>query len=275
MAHSYTAHFRVRHYELDAHDEMPSRALAHLFQETAMCASTSEGYDIAWYDAHHTVWVIREMTLVHVRPIHYQDELTVTTWLSEMQRVRAYREYLARNVTTGEVVACGRAYWAYLDRTTLFPTRIPADVIEQFAPNGVRAVAKKPRSYPPPSTGQLPVEIRAQRRVQHYEADSMQHVNNGIYLDWLQEPLAEMTLPSMRLCVRRHDVEYLRGALPGEQVEIVTRLVGAGHCATAWVQEITRAGELVVRNHMTALWLDPAGRPVRYSELPLNGDSPQ
>jgi acyl-CoA thioesterase FadM len=73
MPHSYTAHFHVRHYELDAHDEMPTRALAHLFEETAMGASTSEGYDIAWYSAHHTVWVIREMTIEHVRPIHYRD----------------------------------------------------------------------------------------------------------------------------------------------------------------------------------------------------------
>ncbi len=253
---------------------MPTRALAHLFQETAMCTSTSEGYDIAWYDAHHTVWVIREMTIVLVRPIHYQDELAVTTWLSEMQRVRAYREYLARNETTGEVVACGRAYWAYLDHTTLFPTRIPSEVIEHFAPNGVRAVPLKPRTYPPPAS-QPPVEIRSQRRVQHYEADSMQHVNNGIYLDWLEEPLAEITPAFMRLCVRRHDVEYLRGALPGEQVEIVTRLVGAGHCATAWAQEITRAGELLVRNHVTAFWLDPDGCPVRYSELPPNVHSPR
>ncbi len=98
----------------------------------------------------------------------------------------------------------------------------------------------------------------------------MQHVNNAVYLDWLEEPLAELTPPSLRLCVRRHDVAYLRGALPGEDVEIVTRLVGAGHVATAWAQEITRAGEVVLRNHITALWLDSAGRPVLASKLPLN-----
>ncbi len=103
----------------------------------------------------------------------------------------------------------------------------------------------------------------------------MQHVNNGIYLDWLEEPLAEMTPPSLRLCIRRHDVEYLRGALPGEQVEIVTRLVGVGHCATMWAQEITRAGEPLVRNHVLALWLDSSGRPVRYSELPFSERSPR
>ncbi len=164
MPHSYTAHFRVRHYELDAHDEMPTRAIAHLFQETAMGASTSEGYDLSWYDTHHTVWVIREMTIEHVRPIHYQDELTVTTWLSEMQRVRAYREYLARNAATSEVVARGSAYWAYIDRKTMFPTRIPPDVIEQFAPNGIRAMLHgKPRVYPPPAG--RPVGIHSRRRV--------------------------------------------------------------------------------------------------------------
>src|SRR5512142_2361240 len=115
MTHSFTSHYRIRQYELNARDELPNRVLAHLFQETAMRDSADAGFGVTWYLTHSSVWVIREMILEHLRPIHYLDELAVTTWVSDMQRVRAYREYLARNAATGEVVAAGHAYWAHLD----------------------------------------------------------------------------------------------------------------------------------------------------------------
>lgn len=261
MIHSHTAHFQIRHSELNAYEEVSNRVLAHLFQETAMDASTSAGYGLHWYDEHHTVWVIREMTLEHLRPVYYHDELDVTTWLASMQRVRARREYLARNAATGEVVARGSASWAYIDRRTLFPVRIPPDVLVGFEPSGIRVVPHaQPRVYPLPPG--LPGERVTTRQVQHYEADAMQHVNNGIYLDWLEEPLVQMTSPSRRLCVRRHDVEYVRGALPGDQVTLVTRLAGAGRCVTVWAQELTRGADVVARNRLTAFWADLAGRPV-------------
>ncbi len=254
MARTYTAHFTIRHYELDARELVPNRVLAHFFQETAIAASADAGYGTDWYDTHHTVWVIREMTLEHLRPIRYGDQLAITTWLSRMQHVRAYREYLARNVNTGQVVARASVYWAHVDRRTLVPVRIPSDITSDFAPNGIRAVPHlKPRVYPPPAHPVFPLELRASRRVQHYEADAMQHVNNAVYLDWLEEPLANV---NPHLCVWRHDIEYVRSALPGDQVEIVTRLIGMGNCATAWAQEILRDEQVIVRNHATGIRVD-------------------
>lgn len=260
MAHKFTDHFRVRQHELNSRDELPNRALAHLFQETSMRASTDAGFGVEWYVEHNSVWVIHQMTLEHLRPIRYDDELAITTWLSDMGRVRSHREYLALDDRTGEIVARGRAHWAHLDRQNLFPARIPASILEQFAPDGVRAIPRlEPRLYPPPAH---PIERRAARRVQHYEADSMQHVNNAIYYDWIEETIAD-NVP-LRLCIRRHDIEYMRGALPGDAVEIVTRLTGAGKCATTWESLVTRAGELLVRDRMTALWLDGNGHPARH-----------
>lgn len=260
MAHKFTDHFHVRQHELNSNDELPNRALAHLFQETSMRASTDAGFGVEWYAEHNSVWVIHQMTLEHLRPICYLDELAITTWLSDMGRVRSHREYLARDAKTGEIVARGRAHWAHLDRQTLFPARIPASILAQFAPDGVRAIPRlEPRLYPPPAN---PIERRAIRRVQHYEADSMQHVNNAIYYDWIEETIADLA-PSLRLCVRRHDIEYMRGALPGDEVEVVTRLTGAGRCASIWESLVARAGEVLVRDRMTALWIDRKGRPAR------------
>jgi YbgC/YbaW family acyl-CoA thioester hydrolase len=150
----------------------------------------------------------------------------------------------------------------------------PSDIVECFAPNGIRAVPRlEPRAYAlPPNIA--PIEPRACRRAQRYEADEMQHVNNAVYVDWLEEALAdavalrhpkwgEAESNVARLCVRRHDIEHARSARPDDTIEIVTRPVGMGHCVRAWQLEVRRTEELLVRDHITTLWVDATGKPVR------------
>ena len=267
MTHTFTTHFHIRQYEVDARGELPNSTLLRLFQETAMRASKDAGYGVEWYAEQRTVWVVHRMTLEHLRPIHYLDELALTTWVSDIQRVRSHREYIARNAATNEIVARGRAHWAHLHSDTLFPARIPAAINDFFTPNGISAVPRlAPRAYPL-ALNIAPLEHHARRRVQRYEADGMQHVNNAMYIDWLEEALAgavaHLTSPARQLCVRRHDIEYARSAVPGDEVEIVTRLIGAGHCASAWQLEIKRGDESLGRDHITALWQDAVGKPIQ------------
>jgi acyl-CoA thioester hydrolase len=267
MIQSFTAHFAVRQYELNSHGEMPNSSLQRLFQETATLASADAGYGVEWYATHRNAWVIFEMTLEHLGPIHYLDELSITTWVSDLQRVRSHREYLARNAKSGESVARGRAFWAFLNRDTLFPARISPDFIERFSPNGIRAVPRiTPRAYPAPHF-EFP-EFRMPRHVHRYEADEMKHVNNAIYLDWLEEALYESTGglsdSSWELYVRRHDITYTRAAMPGDDVVISVYLEGAGQSASAWRLEIKRGEELLVRDRVTALWIDGNGQPARW-----------
>ncbi len=265
MTNPFTTHFHVRHYEVNAFGELPNSAFLRLFQETAMRATQDAGFGVEWFDERRAVWVVHRLTLEHLRPVRYPSELAIATWLSEAQRVRVYREYLARDAATGAVVARGRAQWAHLRGDTLFPARIPAEILTRFAPNGIRAVTRlEPRAYPPPAT---PREFRAARRVQRYETDGLQHVNNAIYVDWVEEVLTEANAGAgaLRLWVRRHDLEYERAALPGDELDIVARLAGEGRCVSAWSVEIRRRDELLARDRITALWVDSAGRPVMRS----------
>jgi len=270
----FTTRLHIRHYELDAHGELPNSALFRLFQETAMRATRDAGFGVEWFMERRTVWLVHQMTVEHLRPIRYPDELDVATWLSDAQKVRTHREYLARDAVTNEIVARGRAYWVHLNGATLLPARIPADIMERFQPNGIRAVPRvEPRAYPLPAH-LTPIEHRTRRRAQRYEADGMQHVNNAVYVDWLEEALADAVAAHLSTTrrsaqggahfgVRRHDIEYARSALPGDEVEISVRLIGAGHCASAWKLEVRRGEELLVRDGVTALWVNGAGKPVR------------
>jgi acyl-CoA thioesterase FadM len=67
------------------------------------------------------------------------------------------------------------------------------------------------------------------------------------------------------LWVYRHDIEYARSAVPGDEMEIIVRLIGAGKSASAWNLEIVRGEESLVQDHITALWVNDAGKPVRWN----------
>lgn len=266
MTHLFTAHFHIRQYELNSCGELPNSTLQRLFQETATLATRNAGYDVRYHAERESIWVVHQMTLEHLRPIRYPDELTIDTWLSDAQKVRTHREYLARNAATDEIVARGRAHWVHLHAKSLRPLRIPQELFDKFQPNSISALVRvEPRAYSAPQID-LP-EFRATRRVYRYEADEVQHVNNAMYIDWLEEALADAIATrwndARRLCVYRHDIEYARSAVPGDEVEIVVRLVGVGKTASAWKLKIKRGDELLVRDHITALWVDQTGKPLK------------
>ncbi len=268
MTHQYTARFQIRQYELNSREELSNASLARLFQETAMQGSADAGFGMEWYTQHRSIWVIHRLTLEHLRLIRYRDELAITTWVSDYRRVFSHREYLARDVKTNEVVARGRANWLHLDPTTMMPTRVPQALVAHFEPNGERAVPRvEPREYTRPAD-LAPRANKTTRKVQRYEIDGMQHVNNAIYVDWFEETLAEtvadLSTPPRHLCVRRHDIEYLHGALPGDEVAITAQLVGAGHSASAWSLQILRGEDILVRDYITAFWRDASGKIVRW-----------
>lgn len=70
-------------------------------------------------------------------------------------------------------------------------------------------------------------------RVRHYEADALGHVNNAAYLHYLEQaaiehsaavgyPLGRYHQMGTLFIVRRHEIDYLRPASPGDVLQVVT-----------------------------------------------------
>lgn len=273
---SYTLPIRVRLYDLDVRDEVSSATLLRYFEETAIQASSQLGFTLDWYNERGQFWVIRTIKLERNGAARYEDELQVRTWVSLMTRVRADRNYLVRRVADGRILARATANWVYLDRETMRPARIAPDIVAMF---------KNPD--PPPFTAahsgrtlaavESPVRGVTFRRAQYFEADSAKHTNNAIYVDWLEEAVRDTlsacghksgadAMPS--IWFYRHFLEYLTPALPGDDVEITTRLASRGKTGGLWRQEIRRAKtrEIVARAESTTCWLDEQNHPVRWTE---------
>lgn len=267
----------VRHYDLDLRGQVAPATLFRYLEEAAIRGSAHFGFDLAWYEARKQFWVIRTLQLERVCAPGYGDELEVRTWVSSLGRVRSDRNYEIRRPRDNRRVARAIANWVYLDAATLTPTRIPPEIVAIFE-------AGEAPALPPigkvnlDSDAPALFEHRSTRHAQYYEADSARHVNNAVYVEWVEEAVrAALTAMGYALKLdgstpfpwfHRHALEYVRSALPGDKIRLDARLVCRGKTRGDWQVRITTCDtcEDILRARTVMLWVDARGQPIRWTD---------
>lgn len=269
----YTARCAVRRYEVDRFGLVHDHVYQQYMEEAAIEASAAAGFSPQWYDDHGTVWVVRDIVIDYLQPADINDQLEIRTWISAFRRVRSHREYEIRRQSDQQLLARAAVDWVYIDRRRLWPIKIPTEAMNALRLNERYAVPPT-RPVPALPDAQAQREFRSQRRVQRHEVDGMGHVNNAMYVTWFEEgvlaalaawlppPAAQTGWP----CWRQHHIEYLSAILPGEEVDIVTRLVGLGKARSAWHSEVRRRGsdEAAIKDDSIVLYLDDKRRLQRW-----------
>ncbi len=114
----------------------------------------------------------------------------------------------------------------------------------------------------------------SQRRVVvETDIDSLQHVNNAVYLRYIEDCVTahaeSMGVGLTRLrqlgvlpVVYRHTITYYRPALLGEELEVSTEIVAFRGFRATRHNKIVRKGVLLVECETDWVWIDPLkGRP--------------
>ena len=282
MTHIYRRRFRVRGYEVGATDHVHDSVFLNYVQQAAFEASADAGYDTRRYDAMGTIWVIRQQTIVYLTPLFYDDVIELTTWVSDLRRVRSHREYGLRRVSDQRPVALARADWVYLDAESLFPHRISAEIDDAFQPNGISALDSAP---PMESTQAVDGRSFVYRHlVKGYELDNLRHVNNANYLNWLNharlDALADVGFPLGEGAVQiqnlglmpspvRYEIEYFLPAVAGDRVEVHSQVVAVGTTQMVWAHEIRRGEERLVEARATICFEEGDGTQADLPETVL------
>ncbi|MDZ7345122.1 MAG: thioesterase [candidate division KSB1 bacterium] len=273
---TYTRRFRVRHYELDAFNQVNNAVYAHYMQAAAIEASTDAGYSPAWYREHGVGWVIRQLTIRYHQQATYGDELEVTTWVSDMKRVTSNREYDITRLGDGARIARARVNWVYIDLRTGQPARIPQEFFAAFDPSNeleeLDIRLQKSRSTDDS------FRYRSHRRVQTYEVDTAHHVNNAVYLNWIEQayfdavraagyPVEQTREQGWLVLQGGHDIEYFEPAFDNDEIEIVSWICEMGKVRGAWTHEIynTKNGKLLARDYSLGVFVNSEGTLI---ELP-------
>jgi acyl-CoA thioesterase FadM len=230
-ASAYKTTLTVRSYETSASGMVAPATLLRYLEHIATLDSAARGFNHTWYETHGSAWVVRDMRLLLWDAPALADDVHLATWLSGYRRVQATREYCIWREPEQRLVARAQGRWAYVDRERGLPSRIPDDLIEQFGSAG-HAMPLRPKN--PAMSAQEDRESEITLTARSYEADTQQHINNTIYLDWLGEALtralaeANSAADTSDITPRYYHIQYVHSARPGDRMVISTQVNRAG-----------------------------------------------
>lgn len=271
MPLTHTATFPIRFYECDAHGHVNNANYLRYMQEAAFAASAAAGYDFPRYEALGQSWLIRETQIEFLAPLVYGDTLTIKTWVDDFRWVRSRRMYEFYKNETPMPIARAYTDWVYLDTATSRPVAIPEHLKTAFFPEGIspgipaQEGKRDPFPEPPPAP---PGVFTATRRVEWRDIDGAGHVNNAIYLSFIEDaglqvstafgwPVSRMMDAGFAIIPRQHRIEYLQPALMDDELEIRT-WVSHGRRSTATRHYLiyrARDGALLARVNTLYVWV--------------------
>ncbi len=176
---AFSAPYRVRFDEAGPDGRLRTSVLLRYAQDLAWHHSAARGFGRPWYAERALTWLVRAAEIEVLRPITVGAELTATTRVVGWRRVWARRRTDVHD-PDGELAARVAIDWVLLDGRGA-PTRIPAEFEPMFGGAPARIELARVDLTAPVDA------IRSSAAVRPQELDPMDHVNNAVYADWLEE----------------------------------------------------------------------------------------
>ena len=230
MPLTQTRTFRIRRSECDPHEHLRPGNYLRLMQETAFDASAAAGYDTATYRAMGAHWLVRETHIDFLKPVRYDDSVTIKTWVMDFRRIRSQRAYEFHDAATGELLTKALTDWVYLDASTGRPAPIPDEMKWGFFPGGPPSEAAPRERFP---AGDEPASgvFRMRRRVAWRDIDAMHHMNNAAYLFHMEDArvqalaaegwtMARMRGQGVAPLAKRIGIEYRLPAMMDDEIVV-------------------------------------------------------
>ena len=229
--------FRVRFDECGPDGLLRTSVLMRYAQDLASYHSALVGIDRAWYAERGIGWLVRAAEVAILAPLRVGDALQGATQAVGFRRVWA-RRLSEFHDADGTLVAWSHIDWVLLDSRGA-PTRIPPEFDTAFAaPPAAFSLARVALTAPPPDAWRATFTVRPQ------ELDPMDHANNAVYADWLDEGIIRAGAESaVRAIPRFARLEYARSA---ERDAIVTSQAWPDADGAGWSVRISDdAGDLL------------------------------
>ena len=202
--------YRVRFDEAGPDGLLRTSGLMRFAQDVAWQHSTALGFGRAWYLERGLTWLVRSAELEVARAIPMGVDIAARTQVVGQRRVWARRRGEFRDAD-GALCAWVHTDWVMIDARGAL-TRIPDVFGEAFRiPEATGHVGRVSLPPTPPGATTRTFTVRP------HELDPMDHVNNAVYLDWLEEGIlaasaaAAGDAPSGAL-PRRYRLEYAAAA---------------------------------------------------------------
>lgn len=232
---SITIPYNVRFDECGPDGLARTSTLLRYAQDIAWVHAEQMGINRDWSRSHGLTWVVRAAEVAVLRPIPIRAALRVTTRLGGARRVLARRRTEVR-LEDGTLASWGHTDWVVIDDRGR-PARLPPDFLERVSVvAGSFEPCRVPPAAEPPGAAVTHFGVRPQ------DLDPLVHVNNGAYLDYLEEAVLAVGLPgeaAVRRLPRLLRVDYVAPAEPGMRLRSVAWPDTGTDGTSAWSWRLT------------------------------------
>lgn len=219
-------------YMTDCNYRLRASSFMELAQVMAMEGSRSLGFGYDRLDKEHKAWILYRMQFRMLRPVKWQESVTISTWHRGLEGVSFLRDYELFG-EDGERSVIGTSSWIVMDteqRSFVRSEELPdfISVAPQCSESMLEAPARKvvfPRG--------AELEPVCEHIVAYSDVDFIGHTNNVKYVVWAMDAVDPDVSSSMP--VREVTVNFNSEARMGDKVSIFRYHVRSEDCLTYYV----------------------------------------
>lgn len=196
--------FIVRAYEIDSRKQATIPALVRLMHEAAMQNVIDLNLSVWDLEPQQISWVLMRKELHFRRLPVLGERIEVLTYPAGFEKMFTYRDYRVFD-EAGEQIAWSSSTWLLMNTENRRMTRIPPTILDLQ-----KKMPEPGNCLPRPSSHKLPVMEHPgkeqQYRVQWFDLDFNNHLNNTLYLKWMLEALPDSVLQKGQ--IRKLTIQY-------------------------------------------------------------------
>jgi len=136
----------------------------------------------------NAAWMLKKIGLEIIRYPELDENIIISTCHTGIDRFRAYRDYMIK--TENEMVIKASSLWLLIDLKTKRIKRIPEEYSGSLVYNSKREMSVDIESWKSPDTFNPDFSMNMSLRSSDF--DLLGHMNNAIYLDFIETALFEM-----------------------------------------------------------------------------------
>jgi acyl-ACP thioesterase len=189
----WTDTVRIPSYHVTPQGTASVLALADYFQEAAGHHADELGVSMQDLLAEGRAWVLAHFRLEIDRLPDWNEEITLETWPSGLERLFATREVVFRD-GEGDSIAQGTSAWLVINTERRRPVRPPSVLYDIEPPDRPAPLDTDLADLPAPSR----TDRTEAFSVRYHDLDLNRHVNNVRYLEWALETLPPSVLDERR-----------------------------------------------------------------------------
>jgi len=204
----YSEEFKIRANEVDSRGKVTLPALCNLLQEVAGNHALELSFDITDLKKQNLTWVLHRL---HIRMYRYPDwrqKITIETWPSHGDRLRAYRDYRITD-SSGKELGVALSYWMIMDLESRRPQRMPKEVLELGLPDIPHTLPIQKSRFKPDKK----INFTHQIEVRKSDLDMNNHVNNVHYVQWMLD-----MLPGNSPAIEEMDIYFMAESVAGDTI---------------------------------------------------------